>query len=347
MIRKRIGCLFLLFVLVLTACSSKKPEAVEEDPAPGVSIDLPAAGVSFDLPPAMQDLNGTIQSHYGMEISPGSGVYLSALTYCAMSKEKYTALAEKGSGLSEEEVAFARPRLIDFILVYTIDGGRSLDDLQKILPDYGLPTEGCQEIGSADDYRFFSLVDPLADRLDTEFVFDDGFREEYEALLAACADLSWIRVYAPAPANAVSFETTDLAGNAVRSVDLFSSHRLTMVNLWGTYCGPCINEMPDLEELNTRLQEKDCAIIGVVVDVAGPADADTIQSAEEILADTGVTYLNLVPWNGLGTALPAQFIPTSYFIDASGQIVGEAAVGARGADEYEALIDALLETLEE
>ena len=147
---------------------------------------------------------------------------------------------------------------------------------------------------------------------------------------------------ASAAYQGTSFETTDLDGNAVTAEELFSQHKLTMINLWGTYCGPCIGEMPDLEILSQRLAEKDCAIVGVVVDVAGLEDTARLETAREIIADTGVTYLNLFPWYTLMEDFPAQFIPTSYFVNSEGQIVGEAAIGARGADDYEALIDELL-----
>ena len=68
---------------------------------------------------------------------------------------------------------------------------------------------------------------------------------------------------ASAAYQGISFETTDLDGNAVTVEELFSQHKLTMINLWGTYCGPCIGEMPDLEILSQRLAEKDCAIVGL------------------------------------------------------------------------------------
>ena len=140
----------------------------------------------------------------------------------------------------------------------------------------------------------------------------------------------------------LAFETTDLEGNAVSAADLFSAHKLTMVNIWGTYCGPCVGEMPDLEVLNARLAEKDCAIIGIVCDVRGSGDTKTIGIAKDIISQTGVTYLNLLPWETFWDELPAEFIPTTYFVASDGQVVGEAAVGARGADEYEALVDELL-----
>ena len=141
---------------------------------------------------------------------------------------------------------------------------------------------------------------------------------------------------------AISFETTDLDGNPVSSADIFSRNRLTMVNIWGTFCGPCINEMPDLEILNQRLGNKGCAIVGVVIDAGGDYQMEVIRAAEEIIGDTGVSYLNLLPWEGIDDQFPAQYIPTTYFVNANGNIVGEAAVGSRGADDYEALIEEAL-----
>lgn len=142
--------------------------------------------------------------------------------------------------------------------------------------------------------------------------------------------------------SAISFETTDLDGNPVSSADIFSRNRLTMVNIWGTFCGPCINEMPDLEILNQRLGNKGCGLVGVVIDAGGDYQMEVIRAAEEIIGDTGVSYLNLLPWEGIDDQFPAQYIPTTYFVDANGNIVGEAAVGSRGADDYEALIDEAL-----
>ncbi|MFR3500045.1 MAG: TlpA disulfide reductase family protein, partial [Paraclostridium bifermentans] len=48
------------------------------------------------------------------------------------------------------------------------------------------------------------------------------------------------------------FKTTDLNGNKVTS-DLFSKNKLTMVNIWATWCGPCIDEMPEISKLYNEL----------------------------------------------------------------------------------------------
>ena len=62
---------------------------------------------------------------------------------------------------------------------------------------------------------------------------------QVSAVLTAC---SGRQKEAEADSEAISFETTDLDGNVVKSGDLFKGHRLTMVNIWGTFCGPCISE---------------------------------------------------------------------------------------------------------
>ena len=368
--RKTVTVIFVIFALALTlvGCSGAKteapaqtppqetpaapqPETQEPEEAPAVTYDLKEAGVSFDLPKQLRELKGVLQPGYGVEIAPGSGIFLSGLVYFAMPEEKFEELSKKGAALSEEETAYVSERIVDALVVYTIDGGRTLDDLAAALSVYGLPTEGCRLLGTAGEYNFFLLPDPLPDVVETEVRFDEGFREEFDAVIRACEDPAWIRVYEPEAASAGAdtgtvFETADLDGNAVDSGELFRSHTLTAVNLWGTFCGPCIREMPELEALSHRLEEKNCAIVGVVIDADGANNSAIIASAKEIIADTGVTYLNLLPWDGINSVFPAQFVPTTYFVDSEGNVVGEPAVGARGADEYEALIDAVLETLE-
>ena len=357
--KKTLICLLLtLCLLTLAACSGKSAETPEE-PAPveaaeaaetPLTYDLEAAGVSFDLPAKYANLRGVLQPSYGYELQ--TGLWLAGLTYYAMPEEPFNELSPKQE-LSEAEQSYASVRLVDLLRVFAIDSGRGLNDLAEALSAYGLDTSEFKALGTVDDVSFFCHANPEAEYADTQAVFDEGFRAEYESLLPLLDDLSWVRIYAPKKAataeagTEIHFETVDLAGNPVKSEDIFSGNTLTMVNIWGTFCGPCINEMPDLEVLNGRLADKGCAIIGIVCDVAGPDDASRIAEAEEIVADTGVTYQNLLPWDGFDEALPAEYIPTTYFVDSQGRLVGEPAVGARGADDYEALLDAALASLGE
>lgn len=360
---KKMLTLIMVFALTvtlagLTGCSELKKivgdlvDEIQNGLSGDDKAELSAAGVTFVWPELMKESKGTFQPAGGDEYGTDKGFFLSEVQYVAVSREKYAELAEKGSDLTQEDYEFLSPRVVDFLLVYTIDGGRGYDELAEILAKYELPAEGCKELGKAGEYRFFAVVDPFADELDTAFTFDEGFREEYDEAVAFCKkDTSWIRIKEPdagtaETGTALKFETTDLEGGKVRSEDVFAGNRLTMVNLWGTFCGPCINEMPDLEVLRERLEKKNCGLVGVVLDVNGAGDSARIKAAEDIIADTGVTYLNLLPWGTIDADLPAQYIPTTYFVDSQGRVVGEAAVGARGADDYEKLVDELLAGLE-
>ncbi|MCR5342423.1 MAG: TlpA family protein disulfide reductase [Butyrivibrio sp.] len=111
-----------------------------------------------------------------------------------------------------------------------------------------------------------------------------------------------------------------------------------MVNVWATWCGYCIKELPDLEEINNRLAEKDCGIVGLMVDV--DLDEETLQLGKDILKETGVTYLNILPWEGWETYIPENW-PTSYFVDRDGYILTTPLKGAR-INVYEKRIDNLL-----
>ena len=143
-----------------------------------------------------------------------------------------------------------------------------------------------------------------------------------------------------AAGTSVSFQTTDLDGNQVDSKELFARNKITMINIWGTYCGPCIDEMPELEKMSQEYADKGVTIVGLVVDVQGGDDTN-LAEAQDIVKKTGVTYQNLRAWEGSGDQLSAPGTPTTYFVDSEGKLVGEPIVGAN-VDGYRTSLDELL-----
>ena len=94
-----------------------------------------------------------------------------------------------------------------------------------------------------------------------------------------------------------SFSTTDLEGNAADE-SLFAGYKLTMINIWATYCGPCISEMPDLGALAAEYADKGFQIVGLVSDALdsdGNVDAAQVEKAKEIVASTGADYTHILP----------------------------------------------------
>ncbi|WP_256183167.1 TlpA family protein disulfide reductase [Extibacter muris] len=136
-----------------------------------------------------------------------------------------------------------------------------------------------------------------------------------------------------------TFESETLEGEAV-SDDIFSKADLTMVNIWGTFCGPCIREMPDLGELSREYAEKGVQIVGLVSDVGEAKN----EKAEEIVSTTKADYTHIIASQDLmsGILSSVNVVPTTIFVDKDGNQVGEVYSGARDKAEWAGIIDKLL-----
>lgn len=137
------------------------------------------------------------------------------------------------------------------------------------------------------------------------------------------------------------FAATTIMGEDIDH-SIFSDAEVTMINIWGTFCGPCINEMPDLAELYGELPEGS-ALVGIVTDVYGE---DNLDKAVKIVTETGVTYDNIIPDDALYQFLAANVsgVPTTLYVDRDGNILG-GVVGARSKDEYKAILEELVKQL--
>ena len=122
----------------------------------------------------------------------------------------------------------------------------------------------------------------------------------------------------------LSFETTDFNGEPVSSEDIFSQHEITMLNLWASWCGPCVGELAELEEVNEALAGMDGAVVGLLNDGNGRADAET---AQKYLNENGVTYLNILPPANLNEMIPQRVFPTTVFVNRDGVIIGKTLYG--------------------
>jgi len=96
----------------------------------------------------------------------------------------------------------------------------------------------------------------------------------------------------------------------------WSGSRLTLVNFWATWCEPCKQEMPILQELSGRYPKKDLRVIGVNVDKNRKAPVD------RFLKDLGIRYTVIrgerritAIWGGIGV------LPTTFLVDSRGKVV--------------------------
>lgn len=135
------------------------------------------------------------------------------------------------------------------------------------------------------------------------------------------------------------FSAQDFDGNAVTK-DIFADYDLTMVNLWTTTCGYCIEEMPVLNELRKEFQDDGVSfnIISVCMDIGNTEEINdaNLKKAKEIIEKAGVEYPNLIPDSVLleGRLNGIQAFPESFFVDSEGNVVSEPYVGARPKNHW-------------
>lgn len=123
-----------------------------------------------------------------------------------------------------------------------------------------------------------------------------------------------------------AFTSKDMDGNEVNE-SIFKNADYTMINLWGTFCGPCINEMPELEEIHQSLPDN-IQMIGIVSDVYPDYDY-SLQDAKDIISETGVTYTNIMCTYDLSDEFAnLMYVPTTIFVDSEGNVVCEVIEGA-------------------
>ncbi len=140
----------------------------------------------------------------------------------------------------------------------------------------------------------------------------------------------------------VTFEANTVDGEVWNSVNLANS-RLTMINVWATYCNPCLAEMPDLGELVTEYDAADFQLIGIVSDVMAEDDTETVEYAKELIAETKANYPHLLLNESLYTSFvgAVSAVPTTFFVRQDGSMVGYL-TGAMAKEDWKTLIDDLL-----
>ena len=117
-----------------------------------------------------------------------------------------------------------------------------------------------------------------------------------------------------------------------------------MVNVWATYCNPCLSEMPGLGELAAEYDSEEFQIIGIISDVQEGASQEMMDLAADLIEQTGADYTHLFLNESLYYALltDVSAVPTTFFIDENGVIL-DAVTGAMDKSSWEEKINALLE----
>ncbi|MDR1509421.1 MAG: TlpA family protein disulfide reductase [Synergistaceae bacterium] len=170
------------------------------------------------------------------------------------------------------------------------------------------------------------------------------FQKRLVSLVIAIALLVFSLSTASEAAQTFSFKSRTFDGKPVTS-DIFQGSKLTMVNLWATWCPPCVREMPDLASL-ARSMPKDSQLVGIILDVTAK-DKSAESEAKEILERSRADFVQILYDSSMDSLRESmvEYIPTTIFVDSKGRIVGEPIVGSNDEETYRAAIEKELKKL--
>lgn len=232
--------------------------------------------------------------------------------------------------------------------------GKELEDITGM--------ENNTEVGQAGDYHFyFSTDEPEAEMSEEIRALKESLADDMEALIQSLvvSEPQSMMMSADVTAddgtkldNVGTFSTVDLDGNEVTN-DIFKDYDLTILNVWTTFCSPCIEEMPHLSELSEKMKDQGVQVIGIVNDVVDPktgeANQEMLELAGAIQERTKVSYPTILPNAELTEGLlnGVMVYPTTFFVDKEGKIVGEAIMGAMTKEDWEMTITETLAAVKE
>ncbi len=141
-------------------------------------------------------------------------------------------------------------------------------------------------------------------------------------IAAICAAMSF-GLAQPAAAQAPAEDIDPLT--VEEFMPLLEAHRgqVTLVNLWATWCAPCLREIPELLELEADLSDRGFSLIAISLD---DADAtDTIREYRDRWFPTLKTYHNTTAdWFQLIATLEPNWsgvLPTSFLLGRDGELI--------------------------
>jgi len=338
----------LAIMLCMVMLSSLTAGAFAEEE---LSYNTEPGGYRITVPDEVKNAVGMVMFLPSDTYDPSTEVYISCFYYMAMTPEEYAAMNEALADpkITEEEMTRLYKQSIDAnIDLFTMAASATpelSDFYEKALQAKGRNPERIR-LGEADGF-VFDLYDGSPDDKEKIDALKSPFAEDYARVYAALKEaLTKAELFAPDTSDPyegiqLSFETKDLDGNPVKSEELFKENKITMLNIWATWCEPCKSELKELGEMDRRLQEKNCAIVGLLYD---SAEEGAIEEGKALLKENGAEYLNLMFPEGLEEELAKSgkkmSYPTTLMVDGSGTVQGS--FDSVAVELYEPMIERLL-----
>ena len=132
--------------------------------------------------------------------------------------------------------------------------------------------------------------------------------------------------------KSIDFKLKDLDGKELSLSDL--KGKKVFINFWATWCPPCKAEMPEIEKIYQETKNSDLVIVAIEI-------GEPLSTVKPFINNNKYNFKVLLDLDqSVATKYGISAIPTSYFIDKTGNIVSKN-VGAMDIDQMKASIKAL------
>lgn len=129
----------------------------------------------------------------------------------------------------------------------------------------------------------------------------------------------------------ISLECVDGSAGAI----LESLRGPLVLNVWGSWCTSCLDEMPEFVRFYSKAKGK-LQLIGVAVEEAAPANS------QRFIKEHGMTWPNFYDRDNKTRGYFGMGVPVTWFIDASGKAVFKKIGVIKSADELASLTEKYL-----
>ena len=139
------------------------------------------------------------------------------------------------------------------------------------------------------------------------------------------------RLGSPAP----DFTLQSADGSTVRLADL--KGKPVFINFWATWCGPCREEMPAMQELYEQYRDQGLVILAVDME-------EDVRLVRRWIDQGGYTFTFVLDSDGEQVKrYNVNASPTSYFVGRDG-VIRDLKLGALSRDEMRAKVEKLLQS---
>ena len=274
-------------------------------------IDYAWLGLSFETP--TEDTNLYLQPAGETDLQTGLEVLF--LNYAAIEPYESALMSAVNAGTGTEVQEAFTTYQAQLSLHYQLLGsviGYQTERLSEVAAQ--IP-EGATLLGANNVYTYYLCSGAENSSLaEEDKPLLEAARADAQKLLDSVSIIDYVPYEEQLTTSALgSFSTVDMAGNPV-DTSVFAQADLTVLHVWGTYCSPCINEMPQLAAWAKTLPEN-VQVIGLICDVESTSDK-TFKTAEKILSRSGAGFTNILCCRELLPFLQTVTgVPTTFFID--------------------------------